>query len=521
MAKEKQSPRQRMINLMYLVFIAMLAMQIDQEILRSFYDTQVTLEDATKLTNKKNDIFAATLRAKAANSPETFGPLNEQYQVLAGKSKDFSAFLEDLKTKLQGEVGFSYNPNDPNATFEFNAVSNVDAPTHMFFNNADSNSPSTTAKELKLKIDDYRNYILSSYKGKPGFEALITRAEALQSEFVKKRDGKNWITAKFYNQPLVAALANIQVIQSEVKNIESDVLSLMLQEQVDANIKFDQYQAIVAAPNVVMQGDKQEAKVFVGTYTNSIPVSISGVDRQANGQGFKSLNSSGVGSQSFSGVITFKDSKGKPYTLPYKHDYTIVAGAKEVALQDGALVSADKMNVMYRGIPNPVSGSILGADNTKVNLSAPGHSISGGKGRWTVTPGGGTTVELTISGPLPNGKMSSTKFPFRIKNIPPPQGQIRGQNVLTMPASSIPNQTLEAAIPDFDFPVSFTIQSCMVKFPGRASILVSGGNLGALASQIKTLRPGDVVGIFNIKASATGLGNQQLKTITPVIINVQ
>lgn len=71
MAKGKQTPRQKMINLMYLVFIAMLAMQIDQEIIRSFQDTNQSLTDSRTLAEKKNDIFELTLKQKADNSPET------------------------------------------------------------------------------------------------------------------------------------------------------------------------------------------------------------------------------------------------------------------------------------------------------------------------------------------------------------------------------------------------------------------------------------------------------------------
>lgn len=80
MAKGKQTPRQKMINLMYLVFIAMLAMQIDQEIIRSYQDTNQSLTDSRKSSEEKNGIFEITLKAKADNSPETFGLASQQYQ---------------------------------------------------------------------------------------------------------------------------------------------------------------------------------------------------------------------------------------------------------------------------------------------------------------------------------------------------------------------------------------------------------------------------------------------------------
>ena len=93
MAKGKQTPRQKMINLMYLVFIAMLAMQIDQEIIRSFQDTNQSLTDSRTLAEKKNDIFELTLKQKADNSPETFGLASQQYQGMKKNADDLVGFI--------------------------------------------------------------------------------------------------------------------------------------------------------------------------------------------------------------------------------------------------------------------------------------------------------------------------------------------------------------------------------------------------------------------------------------------
>ena len=237
--------------------------------------------------------------------------------------------------------------------------------------------------------------------------------------------------------------------------------------------------------------------------------------------GFKTLSTGGVGEQSFSGTISYKNNKGEIVPLTFKHNYTVIAGAKEVALQSGALVSADKMNVLYRGVANPISASMLGVDNATVSLSAPGASVSGGRGKWTITPGGGSVVNISVSGKLPNGKTTTATFPFRVKSVPAPQGQIRGTTVVSMPASSIGNQTVSCAIPDFDFPVSFQVTGFNFKAPGKAATFVSGSSLSAVAGLTKGLRAGDVCYVFNIQATATGLGGQMLKNISPVVINVQ
>ena len=180
------------------------------------------------------------------------------------------------------------------------------------------------------------------------------------------------------------------------------------------------------------------------------------------------------------------------------------------------------MNVLYRGVQNPISGSILGADNSQTTLTATGGTVTKkGGGSWIITPGSGNTTTLTISGKGPKGQTISQKFEFRIKNVPAPQGQIRGENEVTMPATSIANQTVGAAIPDFDFPVSFQVTGFKFKVPGKAAMFVNGNSLSSVAGLTKNLRSGDICYIAGIQATATGLGGQTLKKISPVVINVQ
>lgn len=515
--------RQKMINLMYLIFIAMLAIQIDQEIIRSYNDTNDTLTTTRGLTEYKNDkIFEQTLAAKAQSSPDTYAAPNEMYGQLKQRADGLVQFIGTIKTEMKKEARYDERANVED---NFTALNNTEPSTNLFFVSSNENKLSPKAEDLKKKVEEFRQYINQSMGSMPEMKNVISRANAnLVTEFPKgeKRIGKNWMQYKFYGQPLIAALSNLEVLQSEVRNIQSDALVMMLQEKVDADIKFNAFEAIVAAPTVILQGDQAQAKVVVGTYANSIPgLSISGVDRTANGQGFKTLATGTVGDNTFGGTISFNDANGKTISLPFSHTYRVIAGAKEVALQSGALVSADKMNVLYRGLPNPVSGSILGADNSQVTLSASGASVSGGRGKWTVTPGAGQTATLTISGTDPKGKRISQSFPFRIKNIPRPEGQIRGSNIVQMPASSIANQTVTVAMPDFDFPVSFSVNSFMFKVPGRPAIQISGNSLSSVANLTKNLRSGDICYVGNISATASGLGGQQLKQIPPVVINVQ
>jgi len=521
MAKGKLSPRQKMINLMYLVFIAMLAMQIDQEIIRSYQDTNQSLTDSRTLAQDKNKIFKQTLIEKAKNSPETFGTAQSQYSGMESQADELVNFIEDIKSELKKESG--YNNESQDVEENFSSLNNTEAGTNKFFNGGDAEIPSPTSKELLSKMASLKDYIVQNFSSSEDLKSVVNRAKNnLSADDSKyKKQGKTWLQYKFYNQPLIAALSNLEVIQSEVRNLQSDALSLMLKEKVDADIQFNAYEAIVAGPTAIQQGETATAKVLIGTYASTLPGLKIDNAQVVNGQGIINLGGA-LGEHTVGGNISFLGDKGKVVSMPYTFKYDVVSGKEAVAFESGALLSADKMMVLYRGVANPISGSILGADNSQTTLSAPGASVSKtGGGKWNVTPGSGSTIALTISGKGPNGKPISQKFDFRIKNVPNPQGQIRGENVLNMPASSIPNQTISAAIPEFDFPVTFTVTSFKFKVPGRAAMLVNGSSMSSVASMVKGLRSGDIVYVADIQATATGLGGQTLKKISPIVINVQ
>ena len=524
MAKGNLSPRQKMINLMYLVFIAMLAMQIDQEIIRSYQDTNLSLESTRKLTESKNtDIFEKTLAAKAQNSPETFGASQTQYQAFKVKVDDLVNFIDGIKSTLKSKAGFNSNVEDVEANFA--SLNNTEAGTNEFFKGGDGELPSKTAEELKSKMNALKDFIVQNFGNNAELKSLAVNAnKTLASEFTggQNKQGKTWLQYKFYNQPLIAALSNLEVIQSAARNLQSDALSLMLKEKVDADIQFNAYEAIVAGPTAIQKGETATAKVLIGTYASTLPGLKIDNAQVVNGQGILNLPAGELGEHTISGNISFMGDKGKMAPpLPYTFKYSVVSGNEALKAQEGALLSADKMNVLYRGVANPISGSILGADTSGLTLSASGASVSGGRGKWTVIPGSGNTTTLTISGKDSKGKVISQKFEFRIKNVPRPQGQIRGENELSMPASSIANQTVGAAIPDFDFPVSFQVTSFKFKVPGKAAMLINGSSLSSVAGLTKNLRSGDICYIAGIQATASGLGGQTLKQISPIVINVQ
>lgn len=438
MAQGKQSPRQKMINLMYLVFIAMLAMQIDQEIVRSFYDTQVSLNETRRLTDAKNRDLEVTLSEKAQNSPEDKESF-DNYSELKRYSDDMVNTVEGLKGKMIGITGFKYNEND----FDYNSLNSAEPATKVFFQSGEESKPSADAKVFMEKVNALRNFIVTKFEGKENFGNVVKRAKQnLITEYPVKKDNKTWLMRKFYNQPMVAALSNLEILETEVRNIQSDALSIYLQGK-----------SVISDPNA--------------TLVTQTPMVVPPKTSNSTHQG--------------------------DYTQQKTQDYT-------ATITSGT--------VLYQGFPNPVN--IDGA-TSGTQISASGASVSGGGGKWTVTPGPVDEVTLTV-----NGK--STKY--MVKKLPPVVGTVRGKSAVAMPANSIKNQVVSVDMPGFVYPVSFTVTGFKVKVPGKPTTFVSGNSLSEVPSLFTNLRQGDKVTIMDIEVTATGMGNSVPKTPSNVTINV-
>lgn len=436
MAQGRQTPRQKMINLMYLVFIVMLAMQIDQEIVRSFYDTQVSLNETRKLTDAKNAVFEANLAEKAKNSPvdqESY----QNYIELKNHGDDLIAQIEGIKQKMLTMTGFKYNEND----FDYNSLNNSEPATQVFFQAGEDSKPSAEAKVLINKIDALRNFIVQKFEGKDNFSTVLVRAKQnLISEYPQKKGGKTWLVHKFYNQPMVAALSNLEILETEVRNIQSDVLSIFLQGK-----------SVIADPNATL-------------ITSNVSTPMTSTQTESHQQ---------------------DQTQTQDYTA------TITSGT-----------------VLYQGFANPIN--VDGA-TASTKISATGATVSGGGGKWTVTPGPVDEVTLTV-----NGK--STKY--MVKKLPPLVGTVRGRSAVAMPASSIKNQVISVDMPGFVYPVSFTVTGFKVKVPGKPTLSVNGNSLSDAANLFTNLRMGDKVSIMDIQVTATGMGNSIPKTPSNVTINV-
>ncbi len=180
------------------------------------------------------------------------------------------------------------------------------------------------------------------------------------------------------------------------------------------------------------------------------------------------------------------------------------------------------MNVVYRGLQNPITISMPGIADNKVKGTAPGMRKVKGLGKYMLLPGKGREVTIRVTGVLPSGEAVTSNQRFRIKDIPAPMAAVRGSQwgTIKMPKSSLQKVTVGAILPDFVFDLKINVSGFSFKVPGRPTVEVKGRKLNAAAIRaLGKARAGDIVNIFNVKASLVGSKGYYLKKVGP--LNVQ
>lgn len=519
MASGKQTPRQKMINLMYLVFIAMMALNMSKEVLSAFGMMNESLTEANQAATERNNSFMTGLTEKAAEQPE-------KYKELATKAKKVQVVSSELNNYI--------------ATLKEEALKTVDNPTDYetmdksgFFDEKFYQSKVTKAgQEFVGKIDAYRNE-LATVLGDDYESILKDVNRKFSTAKVTDREGvkKDWIHYNFVGYPLVASVTKLTQMQADIKTIENQILSAMLSGQLKDEVSMTNYTTLMETSKSAYFGsDTFDGQIVLGrkdatTKPNKVELKLDG-RALTEGKDFEikdgrvalTTSAGSVGEHTIEGKLIFNQD-GEPIEVPVKQTYTVIPKP------NAAVISADKMNVVYRGVNNPMTISIPGVPSVSAN--APGLSSAGGAGKYVmnVTSIKSREVKINVSGKLPNGETVSDSKNFRIKEIPRPVGTVRGEDgnggPVRMQRNGLQISTISAKIPDFDFDLKLAVSGFKMQVAGQPIVEVHGQKLnGAAKRALQNAKRGDVVQIFDIRAKIAGNSSYRLPSVSPVIVQL-
>lgn len=520
MASGKLSPRQKMINLMYLVFIAMLALNMSKEVLSAFGLMNERLTESNEATSARNQAFMGGIAQKAIDNPDRYADTNEKAKQIDALSNGFATYLEGIKTEMMKTVKADEQDN-------YEVQDKADFLDQTFFQ-GDKLSPA--GQEFVAKINEYRDGMIAIMDG--AYPDIQTEMEKKFStdKVTRKKDGKkvDWLKYNFEGFPLIASRTKITQMQADVKTAQNDVLSLMMEGEAAQALSMTNYNTFMdVSKSAFYAGETFDGAILLGrTDSETKPKRaelkldgrdlVEGTDYTFEGGRVKlNVGAGSPGDHKITGIL-FYGEDGEETEVP------VEAGFATINKPNSATISADKMNVVYRGVVNPMTIAFDGARNVSAN--AEGLTKVNGSS-YEMRPGQGREVTIRVNATLPDGETTSDEQTFRIKDIPRPTGTIRGEDgaggCVRMQRQGLEISSVGAMLPDFDFELNLRVTGFSFKVSGQPTVKVNGTKLNEQAkAALRRARRGETVQIFDINANIANNTGYKLKKISPVCIEL-
>jgi len=521
MASGKLSPRQKMINLMYLIFIAMLALNMSKEVLAAFGLMNEKLEASNNKITNNNEAFLANLETKASEDAVKYAELYEDAKQIKQLSLEYSTYLEELKKSMVTDV------EDPN---DYEVMDKSDYLDQKFWQ-GDNLAPE--GREFMKRIQEYRTEVLTILGDDFNEVKDIVNARFITGDTngkVERRDGVkvDWLQYHYEGFPLIASLTKITALQADIKATEEAALKAMLQGELTSQVSLTNFSTLLEQEKAAFySGEKFQGSIVLGkTDKSAKPVKAEltldgrelteGKDYELAEGGVKMLINAGNPGDHVIGGALYYMQDGQEMEVPLTN-----TTFSTISMPNAAVIAADKMNVVYRGVSNPMTISIPGIPDNKVSASAPGLSRRSGS-QYIMNPGTGRTVTIVATGVLPDGKAIRTPAEFRIKDIPRPAGSVRGEaGSVSMPRTNLEISTVGALLEDFDFDLNLAVSGFKFKVPGQPTVDVRGNKLDDRAKgALRRASRGDAVQIFDIEAYITNNKSYKLKKVSPVVVEI-
>lgn len=439
-----KEPRQKMINIMYLVLTALLALNVSSEILNAFKTVNRSLENTNFTVNKSTETIMSSLEDKTTEEQTKERALiwYPKAQQVVATSKTLYDYLGALKNKILTLAGGS--TTDATQSFK---EDNLDIVTKMMVKEGEG-------KKLLAALTKYKTDILGIDSSiKTEFEQSLNID--LSNPPGQDKKTRDWEVAYFNMVPTVAGLTILSKFQNDVKTAENKVVAFLHNKVGEVKVIFDTYTAIVGQnSNYLMPGQELEIKAGVGAFSKAAQptISIGGSTVPIGEEGYALYKgqAGGVGSHTVPVRISFfNQTTGKDDVREVNVEYVVGSANASIAL--------DKMNVLYIGVDNPVTIAASGGGDDKINATISGGSLSRvGPGKYIARVNAiSDNCMITVS---VDGKVAG-QSQFRVRTVPQPQAYVGGQpSGANVAAGAFKAQGgVGAGIKDFPFELSYDV----------------------------------------------------------------
>lgn len=536
MGHGKETPRQKMIGLMYLFLTALMALNVSKDVLNSFILVGESLEKTIVNYKSKNDKLYEEFAKQNALNPDKVGQWKTKSDEVQKNASSLFEMLEGHKIGLAKYAEGEETPAVANGKFDINLLEqkdNIDKGGEYFGELGKKHGVA-----IREGINEYRELLLKIVP--PTETELISNIEkTLDTHDHPGKEGEaphSWVSVTFEHIPLIADFVMLTKLQTDVKNMETDVVNFLFNQITAGDFKVNAMEAtVIPNSSYVMRGGEYNAKVFLAAYDSTqAPTILIGDYRETNegkyemlgaydsltverGKGIYKKAATSVGDKKWGGLIKVKSPGGEEVMYPFEVEYQVA--------EPNLVVSPTKMNVFYYGIENPVAISVPGIPSDKIIPTIPsGATIRKVKDGYEVKPTKRNgTVAVQVFAEIDGSRKSMGSMEFRIRTIPSPVAKVMGQASGSISKAMLSNAPgVYAELEDFVFDLKFVItQFTLVSQDGiyTKELNVKGNSFSKEQQDaIKGAKTGSRITIENIEARGP---DGQVKPLAPIVFKLK
>ncbi len=518
-----KEPRQLMINLMYLVLTALLALNVSAEIFNAFRVVTDGLKKSNIVLDESNTKIPGEVDKLARKDEVKLRTYADRANPARAISKEFTEYIQQILDTMVNETG-GYETVTNTGVTHLKGEKNKDVTTRLLVGK-DPKTNSGIGAEIEKNIEATKAKFLELIDTADRADFLNKISMRVDTAWKATRK-KNWAHYNFYQMPLGATLPILNKLQNDAKSTESAVLNYLMGKVGGEDIKFDKYQ-VVSAPkkSYIINGEKYESDLYLSASSSNVGTNMSA---QVNGASIPviggvakySIVPSGVGLKKYTARFSVVNPvTGQTTTSEGEFEYEV--GERSVT------VSASKMNVLYKGVDNPIEVSAAGISSNQINVSfdGPGTIKRNSDGTYTVNLQNaarhGTKGTVIVSA----GGAGGTRKEFRIKAIPDPIPRLGGVKTNKLGNGEFKAQLGVAAIlENFDFDAKCDIVGFNLIRTAKGEDLMEVVNAGArfggeAARIIGMARPGNTYVFTNIRTKCPG--DEISRPLSDIFIQIQ
>lgn len=437
--KHPVSPRQKMINLMYVVLMAMLALNVSTDVLKGLVLVGDSLQLSTENAEKENLAIYEDFELQMKSNPAKVGPWYEKAKTVKSASDSLCTMAEQLKQAIakvadgpEGDPKQLKNKEDLNASDEvmLNAVTR-------------------RGNKLFTAINNYRKFIIG-FATNDRQKAIIASNLNTDVPDTPENRGRKWEEYMFESMPAAAAITMLSKLQSDVRKTESEILHSLISNIDVKDIRVNELNAYcLPEQTTLFPGDEFRSRIFMAAVDTTQRPEIYVNGHKISSDGSYNFRVGAPGEYDFTGYIMMPNAAGEIMKREFRQHYNVIAPPS------GATVAADLMNVLYAGYDNPMSITASGITADKMSVSMTGGTLTDkGDGHYIARPAKvGQDVTFTVTGIVNGASQEMGHFTFKVRKLPDPTAFIQvGDDMFKggkiAKGSIVGAKTLGAAIDD-------------------------------------------------------------------------